>query len=89
ALSGLDQKGINSVAKQMMGEVSTKPTMPNMTGDKLAGEVMKIRPHMPIILCTGFSARISEKRAEETGIRAFIMKPLLMRDLADVVRSVL
>ena len=73
----------------MMGEVRTKPTMPNMTGDKLAREVMKIRPRMPIILCTGFSARISEKRAEEMGIRAFAMKPLLMRDLADVVRSVL
>jgi two-component system cell cycle sensor histidine kinase/response regulator CckA len=52
-------------------------------------EVMKIRPDIPIILCTGFSARITEERAKDMGIKAFVMKPLLIRDLANTVRKVL
>jgi CheY-like chemotaxis protein len=69
--------------------IITDMTMPNMTGDKLAMEVMKIRPDIPIILCTGFSARITEERAKDMGIKAFVMKPLLIRDLANTVRKVL
>ncbi len=69
--------------------VITDMTMPNMTGDKLAREVMKIRPDIPIILCTGFSARITEERAKDMGIKAFVMKPIPMQNLADTVRRVL
>lgn len=64
-------------------------TMPGMTGDQLAVEVMKIRRDIPIILCTGFSERITEKEAKEMGIKAFIMKPIMMRDLANMIREVL
>jgi PAS domain S-box-containing protein len=64
-------------------------TMPNMTGDKLAREMMAIRPDIPIILCTGYSQRLTEAQAKEMGIRAFIMKPLVVGDLAAVIRTVL
>ena len=37
--------------------VVTDMTMPNLTGDKLAVELMKIRPGIPIILCTGYSKK--------------------------------
>ncbi|MBW1737532.1 MAG: response regulator, partial [Deltaproteobacteria bacterium] len=69
--------------------VITDMTMPNMTGDRLARELMKIRPDIPIILCTGFSERISEEKAKGMGIKAFAMKPLVMRDLANTVRKAL
>jgi signal transduction histidine kinase len=69
--------------------VITDMTMPHMTGDILAREVLKIRSDLPIILCTGFSARINEKEAIELGIRAFVSKPILRSDLAETVRSVL
>ncbi|MBW2035495.1 MAG: response regulator, partial [Deltaproteobacteria bacterium] len=69
--------------------VITDMTMPHMTGDRLARELMKIRPDIPIILCTGFSERISEEKAKGMGIKAFVMKPLVMRDLANTVRKVL
>ncbi len=69
--------------------VITDMTMPNMMGDELAAEMMKIRPDIPIILCTGFSGRISEEQALEKGIRAFVMKPLETKDLAETVRKVL
>ncbi|MDL1957888.1 MAG: PAS domain S-box protein, partial [Deltaproteobacteria bacterium] len=44
--------------------VITDMTMPNMMGDKLARELMKIRPDIPIIICTGYSERITEKKAK-------------------------
>ena len=53
--------------------VITDQTMPNMTGRDLAKEQMSIRPDIPIILCTGFSEQIDEKKAKEMGILAFVL----------------
>ncbi len=69
--------------------VVTDMTMPHMTGDKLAQEVMAIRGNIPIVLCTGFSERLTEKRAKEMGIREYVMKPFAMNDLARAVRRAL
>jgi len=69
--------------------VITDLTMPNMTGDKLAGELLKIRSDIPIILCTGFSEKISEEKAKALGIREFILKPVSMSRLANILRKVL
>lgn len=69
--------------------VITDMTMPKMTGDELATAILSIRPEMPIILCTGYSRRMSVQKAKEIGIRAFIMKPLAQQDLANTVREVL
>ncbi len=69
--------------------VITDMTMPNMTGKDLAKELMTIRPDIPIILCTGFSEQIDERRAEEMGISAFVMKPVVMRQIANTIREVL
>jgi PAS domain S-box-containing protein len=69
--------------------VITDMTMPNMTGDQLAVELMKIRFDIPIILCTGYSKKISDKTAFDIGIRAFSYKPVVRAELAKTVRKVL
>jgi len=69
--------------------VITDMTMPNMTGDDLAGKLMNIRADIPVILCTGYSERISRERAHDLGIKEFILKPIVMRELAKTVRGVL
>jgi len=69
--------------------IITDMTMPNLTGDKLAIELMKIRSAIPVILCTGFSKSISSESAAEIGIRAFVYKPVGRADFAKIVRSVL
>jgi len=69
--------------------VITDMTMPNMTGDRLAIELMKIRPDIPVILCTGYSKKISEESASEMGIKAFVHKPIVKAGLAKTVRKVL
>jgi PAS domain S-box-containing protein len=69
--------------------VITDMTMPNMMGDKLARELMRIRSDIPIILCTGFSEHVSEEKVKKMGIREFVMKPLVASDLARTVRRAL
>jgi CheY-like chemotaxis protein len=69
--------------------VITDMTMPHLTGKELAVTLLKINPQLPIILCTGFSETISEDTAKRIGIRAFILKPIVMSDLAETMRKVL
>ena len=69
--------------------VVTDMTMPNMTGDKMAVEMMKIRSDIPVVLCTGYNKQISEESAAELGIKALAHKPIVKADLAKTVRKVL
>lgn len=69
--------------------VITDMTMPNMTGDQFAKKLIAIRPNIPVIICTGFSERINKEKAEAMGIKGFLMKPVLLSDLAKTVREAL
>ena len=69
--------------------IITDQTMPGTTGSLLAGKMLHVRPDLPIILITGYSEVISEELAKEIGIREFIMKPLVKKELAETVRRVL
>ncbi len=67
----------------------TDQTMQGMTGEALAKKVMAIRSDIPIVLCTGFSHNINEEKAKFIGIREFIMKPVLVREMAVIIRRLL
>ena len=69
--------------------VITDMTMPNMTGKDLAKKLMSIRSDIPIILCTGFSEQIDEHMAKAMGISAYVMKPIVRREIANTIREVL
>ena len=66
--------------------VITDMTMPNMTGIELAQEIMRIRPDMPVILCTGFSKAITPEVAKAIGLKDVIMKPIVKRQIAEAIR---
>jgi len=69
--------------------VITDMTMPKMTGDQLAQRMLAIKPQIPVILCTGFNATISEEKALAMGIVKFVMKPIVKDELASTIRTVL
>lgn len=69
--------------------VITDMTMPQMTGDHLVEEILKIRPDLPTIICTGFSEKIDKEKAKKIGICQYIEKPLNWSDLAKMVRRTL
>jgi PAS domain S-box-containing protein len=64
-------------------------TMPKITGEDLAKEVMRIRSDIPVILFTGYSDIVSRERFAEAGIKDCLMKPLTRKDLAESIRRVL
>ncbi len=69
--------------------VITDTTMPRMTGITLFKKMIEIRPDIPVIICTGYSDLISEEKAKKLGIKAFIAKPVVMRELSVQIREVL
>jgi PAS domain S-box-containing protein len=69
--------------------VITDQIMPAMVGTDMAREMIRLRPDIPIILCTGFSKTVTPQEAQEAGIREFLMKPIILRQLADAIRRVL
>ncbi|MCG8616008.1 MAG: response regulator [Desulfobacterales bacterium] len=69
--------------------VITDMTMPKMTGEELASEILSIRPDIPIIMFTGYSENFTLEMALTMGIRDFIRKPVSTKKLADRIRSIL
>jgi PAS domain S-box-containing protein len=68
--------------------VITDQTMPDLTGLELAGAMLRIRPSLPIILCTGYSSRVNEEVAKKHGIRSFLYKPIVKGNIAQVMRDI-
>jgi len=69
--------------------VITDMTMPNMPGDKLSIELLKIRHDIPILICTGFSEVMPEEKTASLGIKGFLFKPISMKELARKIRKML
>lgn len=69
--------------------VITDMTMPAMTGDRLAEKIKSVRNRIPVIICTGYSDRISEERIKEIGVSRLCMKPHDLKALAEVIHEVL
>jgi CheY-like chemotaxis protein len=67
----------------------TDLTMPVLTGEKLAAEIHRYRPKLPIVVFTGFSESLSEADCRQAGIHKVISKPILRHELAAVVRQAL
>ena len=64
-------------------------TMPAMTGEKLAREIMRIRPGFPVVICSGFSEQLVSQGTEDLGARAILLKPLLDNELVSVIDKIL
>jgi CheY-like chemotaxis protein len=69
--------------------VITDKNMPHMTGFDFGRELLRIKPDLPVILCTGSQDQYDIDKAKELGFRDVIKKPMLMRDMAETIRCVL
>jgi CheY-like chemotaxis protein len=69
--------------------IITDQVMPGMTGAEMASHMLALRPELPVILCTGYSEGFTAEDAKAAGIKEFLMKPLIMRTLAESLRRVL
>ena len=87
--SGTEALEVFRDSPQAFDLLITDQTMPGMTGEVLAREVWRIRPDLPIILCTGTSITMTPVKAERLGIRAYLVKPVMKQDLSRAIRQVL
>jgi two-component system cell cycle sensor histidine kinase/response regulator CckA len=69
--------------------VVTDMTMPHMTGDEMAEKMLQVRPGLPIVICTGYSEKITQSMIQHLGIQALIMKPLVRSEMALAIRQAL
>jgi PAS domain S-box-containing protein len=86
---GLEAVGLFRENPQAFDLVITDQTMPQVTGIKLAEELLRIRPDVPVILCTGFSEMVDANGAKAFGIREFLMKPFSIWELGETIRKAL
>ncbi len=87
--SSIEALELFKIRPEQFDLVITDMTMPNLTGDKLAAELKRIRPNIPVILCTGFSEQISEESVRNMELQALVFKPMVMSKLARTVRKAL
>ena len=69
--------------------IITDQTMPEMTGLELSRRMLGLRPDLPIILCTGYSAILTKDDVCREGIRDLLLKPVTKKELAAVVKKAL
>lgn len=69
--------------------VFTDQAMPQITGEQLSRELLRLKPNLPIILATGYSENISEENADSLGIRRFLRKPVKILTLVQTIQHIL
>jgi len=74
---------------QIIDLVITDETMPGLSGMHLAEQMLKIKPALPIILCTGYSERATAESTASIGIAGFFSKPVKMNELLQKIQQVL
>ena len=86
--SGLDALAAFRAAPQDFDLVITDQTMPAMRGETLVRALRRIRPDIPVILCTGYSGLIDAGQAAALGIDALLMKPVETETFTHTVQEV-
>jgi len=89
ASGGAEALEILKSASEEYDLIITDHLMPGMTGIDLTRELKKIRPDIPVILCTGYTDLADSLKARELGVTEFLFKPVMTEDLAAVIRKVL
>jgi CheY-like chemotaxis protein len=77
------------IAPQRFDLLITDQTVPGMSGELLVRECQRLRPDLPVILCTGSDHTRSGDEAPSHGVTEFVLKPLTLHDLAHTIRRVL
>lgn len=87
--SGIEALELFNDDPEIFDLVITDHAMPGMTGIELSRKLLRIRADIPIILCTGLTKTTIAQEAKDAGISEFVMKPIIMKDLAVLIRDVL
>jgi signal transduction histidine kinase len=80
------EEALGAALANLFDAVFTDVVMPGMNGLELAEQLAELRPHLPVILTTGYSDEIARSGA---GGRPVILKPYRLETLAAAIDQVL
>ncbi|MFH0823750.1 MAG: PAS domain S-box protein [Pseudomonadota bacterium] len=63
--------------------------MPEMSGGKCLAELLKINPHVKVLIASGYAADGPAKEARESGAAGFVSKPFDIKEMLLAVRKCL
>lgn len=69
--------------------IITDLTMPGMDGLEFSQKLRSVRNDIPIILCTGYNDRLTDKDISSYGIAELVIKPIDIHQLLKKVRNLL
>ena len=69
--------------------VLTDQTMPRLTGLQLAKLVSRMRPGMPVIVCTGYGEELQPRELKSAGVRTLVKKPVEPAALRELLQAAL
>jgi CheY-like chemotaxis protein len=67
--------------------VVSDQVMPNMRGDQLAEEILKLRPKLPLVICSGYSESLNVDKVQSLGVREFLQKPLDFKMFSELLKK--
>ncbi len=67
--------------------VFTDLAMPGMSGWEVAAATKAKRPHMPVVMVTGWGVDLEQENVESAGVNAIVLKPFAVKTVLGLVRS--
>ncbi len=67
----------------------TDQVMPDCTGLELAQQAARMKPGLPILICTGFPGRVDLEQARQIGIKGILLKPVGRKELGQALEKIL
>ena len=64
-------------------------TLTDVSGETFIAKVYEVKADMPVVLITGYASGTTLEKLENVGIKSIIRKPVVMRDLAVLIRKIL
>ncbi|HXV77677.1 MAG TPA: response regulator [Candidatus Polarisedimenticolaceae bacterium] len=87
--AGSGREGVERASAAEFDLVLTDLGMPDMSGWEVASEIRAHRPHVPVILVTGWGATLSREEVERSGVSAVVHKPFEIQELIETTGAVL
>jgi DNA-binding NtrC family response regulator len=87
--NGLDALDVVRCGTTRIDVIVSDVGLPGLRGDKLAAAVRRLRPTLPVVLMSGFSAVVTPGNEEALGVVAVLEKPVTIEDLLATVQDAL
>ena len=81
------EEGISLFESGEYDVVFTDLAMPGMSGWDVAAAIKAKRPHIPVVMVTGWGVTLEQKDVESAGVDAVVPKPFGVRAVLGLVRS--